>query len=258
MQGTAFQQLHPFQSSPSFAHLSSNTSYSATATTTSILSDSVAELTASTSQDLASLEEGLNHQNKDNQDSKEDKQCDDDKLLIEPFDASKWFRLPERGSPFSVGYDVFSATEHFVPAGQDVFISTNIKIKPPKGYYPQVVSRSGLARKNKIRVEAGTIDPDYRGELIVILANRNVPNPQKKVGEDGKVVLDERGQPVMFDKGDFVINQGDKIAQFILYAVVTPPVTLVPVGYLDQTERGAGGFGSTGTTSIMSTTSTRV
>lgn len=231
MQGTP---LHPFQGSPSFVHLASTATSIPIAGTTSSALASILSDSATASQDLVSLEEEgvLVNSSTGYCESKIDYNGDDGKLLIEPFDASKWYRLPERGSPFSVGYDVFSATDHFVPAGQDAFISTNIKIKPPKGYYPQVVSRSGLARKNKIRVEAGTIDPDYRGELIVILTNRGVRSSETKDGE--------------IDKADFVIKKGDKIAQFILYAVTTPPVTLVPIGYLDNTERGAGGFGSTG------------
>jgi dUTP pyrophosphatase len=99
-------------------------------------------------------------------------------------------------------------------------VATGFAFAIPDGYEVQVRPRSGLALKHGITClnTPGTIDSDYRGEVKVILAN---------LGDE-----------------DFVINTGDRIAQ-----IVVAPVTqgiLVEVDALDDTERGAGGFGSTG------------
>ena len=99
-------------------------------------------------------------------------------------------------------------------------IPTGLYIALPKGYEAQVRPRSGLALKHGITVlnTPGTVDADYRGELMVLLIN--------------------------FSAEDFIINAGERIAQM----VITPFLTaeFVETAELDETERGAGGFGSTG------------
>ena len=99
-------------------------------------------------------------------------------------------------------------------------IPTGLYFSIPEGYEVQVRPRSGLAAKNGVTVlnTPGTIDSDYRGEIKVILVN---------LGDE-----------------DFTVNNGDRIAQ-----IVVAPVTIgvfEQVSSLDETERGAGGFGSTG------------
>ena len=88
----------------------------------------------------------------------------------------------------------------------------------PEGHYGRVAPRSGLAVKNFIDVGAGVIDCDYRGALGVVLFNHSAD--------------------------DFHIKPGDRIAQLIIEKISTPDV--VEVDDLDETARGAGGFGSTG------------
>ena len=99
-------------------------------------------------------------------------------------------------------------------------IPTGLSFAIPEGYEIQVRPRSGLAAKNGITVlnTPGTIDSDYRGEVKVILIN---------LGKD-----------------DFIVNNGDRIAQLIV-SPVTQGV-FEQTSELDSTERGAGGFGSTG------------
>ncbi|KAK4796646.1 hypothetical protein SAY86_028972 [Trapa natans] len=126
--------------------------------------------------------------------------------------------LPSRGSPLSAGYDLSSACEGKVPARGKALINTDLSIAVPPGTYARIAPRSGLAWKHSIDVGAGVIDADYRGPVGVILFNHS--------------------------DVDFEVKAGDRIAQLIIEKIVTPDV--VEVGSLDSTERGEGGFGSTG------------
>lgn len=107
-----------------------------------------------------------------------------------------------------------------IPAGKRAVVPTGLFFEIPEGYEVQVRPRSGLAAKNGITVlnTPGTIDSDYRGELMIILIN-------------------------LGDK-DFVINSGDRIAQIVVAPVTQGVFELTDS--LSETERGAGGFGSTG------------
>jgi len=130
---------------------------------------------------------------------------------------------PTRGSDLAVGYDLRADLGHggrfVVPVHQRRRISTGVAMAIPVGYYGQVLPRSGLALKHGIVVMGGVIDPDYRGEVFVMLLN---------TGND-----------------PFYIEHGDRIAQVVLKAVITPEVVVV-LGDLDETARGDAGFGSTG------------
>lgn len=99
-------------------------------------------------------------------------------------------------------------------------IPTGLHIALPEGYEAQVRPRSGLALKHGITVlnTPGTVDADYRGEIMVLLVN--------------------------FSGEDFVINDGERIAQMIIARYAQ--AELEPVGVLDETERGEGGYGHTG------------
>jgi len=97
-------------------------------------------------------------------------------------------------------------------------VKTDLSIAIPRGTYARVAPRSGLAWKKFIDVGAGVVDYDYRGNVGVILFNHG----------------DE----------DFEVKKGDRVAQLILEQILTPDV--VECEDLDATERGAGGFGSTG------------
>ena len=105
--------------------------------------------------------------------------------------------------------------------GEFKMIPTGLFFEIPEGYEVQIRPRSGLAAKNGVTVlnTPGTIDSDYRGEIKVILIN---------LGEQ-----------------DFVINFGDRIAQMVVAPVIQADIKLVH--NLSETERGEGGFGSTGT-----------
>lgn len=131
--------------------------------------------------------------------------------------------LPQYETPLSAGMDVRA----FLPEGaltlgpmQRVLVPTGLFMEIPAGYECQVRPRSGLALKHGITVlnSPGTIDADYRGELRVLLVN---------LGEH-----------------DFVVNDGERIAQLVIASHEQPRWR--PVEELSETERGAGGFGHTG------------
>jgi len=128
--------------------------------------------------------------------------------------------LPRYATDGAAGMDVLSAEDVILPPGARHAVASGLAVAIPSGYEIQVRPRSGLALQHGISVPntPGTIDSDYRGELKVILINHGA-------------------EP-------FAIHRGDRIAQLVL-----APVTLAEwaeVSELDETSRGAGGFGSTG------------
>jgi dUTP pyrophosphatase len=131
-------------------------------------------------------------------------------------------QLPKYATDHSAGMDLCAAVdgEFILKAGDTTLISTGFAIALPEGYEAQVRPRSGLAAKNQVTVlnSPGTIDADYRGEVKVILSN--------------------------FGKQDFVIKRGDRIAQMIVAPYSR--VAWEEKESLDETKRGAGGFGHTG------------
>lgn len=128
--------------------------------------------------------------------------------------------LPAYAHPSDAGMDVRSVEELVIPAGKRALVHTGLVVLLPPLYEAQVRPRSGLALKFGVTVlnTPGTIDSGYRGEIGVILAN--------------------------FGDADFIVKKGDKIAQLIIAPVTQPEVC--EVSEIDETDRGAGGFGSTG------------
>ncbi|MED6309399.1 MAG: dUTP diphosphatase, partial [Pseudomonadota bacterium] len=132
--------------------------------------------------------------------------------------------LPEYATVQSAAVDLLAAvTEDVVLApGARTLIPTGLAIALPDGYEAQVRPRSGLALKNGITLlnTPGTIDADYRGEIGIILTN---------LGQE-----------------DFTVERGMRIAQMLIAPVTR--LTWNAVSSLDKSERGSGGFGSTGVT----------
>ncbi len=128
--------------------------------------------------------------------------------------------LPSRATPHAAGYDVRSA-EAFVLAPQEIrLVSTGLEMELPEGMECQVRPRSGLALRHGVTLpnSPGTIDPDYRGELRIILQNSGT-------------------EPVTF-------TRGDRIAQLVFQRFSVPEV--IEALELGITARGEDGFGSTG------------
>ncbi len=128
--------------------------------------------------------------------------------------------LPAYAHASDAGMDVRSVENLVIPAGKRALVHTGLVALLPSGFELQVRPRSGLALKRGVTVlnAPGTIDAGYRGEIGVILAN--------------------------FGEADFEVGPGDKIAQLVFAPVVQPIVA--EADSIDETDRGAGGFGSTG------------
>ncbi|RKZ21272.1 dUTP diphosphatase [bacterium] len=128
--------------------------------------------------------------------------------------------LPRKATEGSSGFDIYSRVDQVINPGEIKGIPAGIVLEIPEGYEVQVRPRSGLALKHGIGIlnSPGTIDSDYRGEVVVILFN--------------------------FSKEPFAIKKGDRIAQIV--PVKLPEVKLIEADSLTDTSRGSGGFGSTG------------
>ena len=142
------------------------------------------------------------------------------KILVKKFDKN--IRLPSYKTFGSSGMDLVAYIKNkiTIDPGKTVIIPTGIAVAIPKNYEIQIRPRSGLAAKKGISVlnTPGTVDSDYRGEIIIILIN--------------------------LSKKSFVVKSGDRVAQMILCPVAKGK--LQEVKNLPKTVRGKGGFGSTG------------
>jgi dUTP pyrophosphatase len=139
-----------------------------------------------------------------------------DKLAFKKLDAEAI--LPKRGSATSAGLDLFCIEDIRLEPKQRSLARTGLAVAIPVGFYGRVAPRSGLAVKQGLDVLAGVIDSDYRGELCCALLNT----------------------------GDDVIElvKGSRICQLIVEQIITPEP--VWADELTDTDRGSGGFGSTG------------
>ena len=127
-------------------------------------------------------------------------------------------RAPARQSDQAAGYDIHLDEDLVLFPKERKLVSTGIAVAIPYGYYGRIAPRSSLAVKKYIDIGAGVVDSDYRGEVKVFL----IYSGQEKL----------------------VLERGDRIAQLILEKITLPEIEVV--SFLDSTERGEGGFGSTG------------
>jgi dUTP pyrophosphatase len=127
-------------------------------------------------------------------------------------------KLPTRGSAGAAGLDLYAVERVTLEPGGRTAVRTGLAVAVPAGFYGRVAPRSGLAVRQGIDVLAGVIDSDYRGEILCALVNHG--------------------------REPFEIEPGARVAQLVVEAIATPePVWAED---LEETERGAGGFGSTG------------
>lgn len=126
--------------------------------------------------------------------------------------------LPSRGSSLSAGLDLYSIEDFLIQPKQRVSARTGLAVAIPEGYYGRIAPRSGLAMRVGLDVLSGVIDADYRGEIICLLYNT------------GDEPIDLPAQT--------------KMCQLILEKIITPEPRWADD--ISETERGSGGFGSTG------------
>lgn len=130
-------------------------------------------------------------------------------------------QIPTQGSDKAAGFDLYACEGTYICPGQTKLIPTGLAIQPPEGYCAKIYARSGLASKRGLRPAncVGICDEDYTGEYMVALHN---------------------------DSNEMqVINDGERIAQLVFEKYYS--VEFEEVDSLDETKRGSGGFGSTGT-----------
>jgi len=142
-------------------------------------------------------------------------------VLLAPVAGQEAVPPPGYAHPGDAGADLLSAESLTLPAGERILVSTGVSIALPDGFVAFVVPRSGLAAKHGITVlnAPGTVDSGYRGEIKVTLLNTDRAH-------------------------DYAIEKGDKIAQLIVMPVVQ--ARFIEVDELPKSQRGLGGFGSTG------------
>jgi len=125
---------------------------------------------------------------------------------------------PTYASPGAAGADLYSTIEFSIMPGGTAFVPTGLQLEIPEGYVGLICPRSGLALKGVTVANApGVIDPDFRGEVAVLLYNRN--------------------------RSVYTVREGDRIAQLLLVPCLRAEFVDAP---LSETTRGRGGFGSTG------------
>ena len=132
-------------------------------------------------------------------------------------------KLPYKASKDAVGHDMFaylSGGEIIIPPGETALVGTGVAVTPPEGFWCALFARSGLAAKKGLRLanSVGVVDPDYTGEIIAAIHNDSA-EPQ-------------------------TIQHGERIVQMAVLPYLN--AEMVRVDELDDTERGSGGFGSTG------------
>lgn len=140
------------------------------------------------------------------------------KVKIQRLDNS--LPLPSYKTPFSAGMDLYSRIDVVLKRGEITLVPTGVAISLPEGYEAQIRPRSGLALKHGLTLlnTPGTIDADYRGEIALIMIN---------VGKE-----------------DFVVEKGMRLAQMVITRY--EKVEFEEVDALPDSQRGTGGFGSTG------------
>lgn len=128
--------------------------------------------------------------------------------------------MPTKGSQDSAGWDLYAASDYVIPPGEVVKVGTGLSMEVDPMFWIGIFARSGLATKQGLRPAncVGVVDPDYRGEVIVALYNDSYES--------------------------HIVRAGDRIAQMIILPIYN--YNVIEVNELDDTERGAGGFGSTG------------
>lgn len=158
------------------------------------------------------------------------------KVPVKFFRTSPLAATPKYQSDDAAGFDLITTKDLVIPPGAIVLAETGLKVAVPSGYEIQVRPRSGLSLKTKLRVanSPGTIDADYRGEVGVILEN----------------ISNSSNSPAEYERNTLRFKAGDRVAQGVLAEV--PQANFQEVSSVEDlgaTQRGEGGFGSTGSKS---------
>ncbi|WP_035389542.1 dUTP diphosphatase [Bacillus sp. UNC125MFCrub1.1] len=129
-------------------------------------------------------------------------------------------------------FDLYAAADVIIEPGETALVPTGLAFEIPSGYEMQIRPRSGITLKTPLRVQLGTVDSGYAGEVGVIVDNisQGGGNYRRRLSTGGI--------------GRYIIRKGDRIAQAVIKPVEQATFTIVDA--LEDTERGSGGFGSSG------------
>jgi dUTP pyrophosphatase len=154
--------------------------------------------------------------------------------------------IPKYAKPGDAGFDLVAIEDVIIEPGETKLVRTGLAFELPDGYELQIRPRSGITLKTKLRVQLGTVDAPYRGEIGVIVDN--IAPEQYYTNNQYFELLTTEGERIdakyPYWEGMYIIRKGDRIAQAVINRV--EQAEFVEVDELDETERGTGGFGSSG------------
>jgi dUTP pyrophosphatase len=169
--------------------------------------------------------------------------------------------IPRYAHEFDAGFDLVAVEDTIIEPGETKLVRTGLAMSLPPNYELQIRPRSGISLKTKLRVAnaPGTVDAGYRGEIGVIVDNisREVIKRYDKDGQLERIMISGQALSMVktidgnyvdvgkiIEDGTYIIRKGDRIAQGVIKPV--EQAHFVEVDELDETDRGAGGFGSSG------------
>lgn len=165
--------------------------------------------------------------------------------------------IPTRAHPTDSGFDLYASEDVIIEPGETAVVPTGIAVDLPEGYEAQVRPRSGVTSKTKLRVQLGTIDNGYTGEIGVIVDNTAFPEMELSTEYTDYTYLVKNKEWALFtidgDYGEgandrteytYLIRKGDRIAQLVVQQL--PQVEAIEVTDIGDTERGSKGYGSSG------------
>ncbi|URO01770.1 deoxyuridine 5'-triphosphate nucleotidohydrolase [Bacillus phage 268TH002] len=163
-------------------------------------------------------------------------------------------QVPAYAHATDAGFDLVAASDVIIEPGETVLVPTGLAFEIPEGFEMQIRPRSGITLKTKLRVQLGTVDAGYRGEVGVIVDNIALPSLYinetfMTIGiqfEQHPLRIDGKRDPSITEEQEhtYIIRKGDRIAQALIKPVEQAVFTEVDA--LGDSDRGAGGFGSSG------------
>ncbi len=161
-------------------------------------------------------------------------------------------QIPAYAHATDAGFDLVAAEDVIIEPGWAELVPTGLAFEIPEGYEMQIRPRSGITLNTRLRVQLGTVDSGYRGEVGVIVDNINRYTDIEKdflfdIRDKIVSALDYLGAWDHFAKGSYIIRKGDRIAQAVIKPVEQAVFTEVDT--LGDSDRGACGFGSSGVSS---------
>jgi dUTP pyrophosphatase len=152
--------------------------------------------------------------------------------------------IPKYAHATDAGFDLVATGDVIIEPGETKIVPTGLAFAIPEGYEMQIRPRSGITLNTKLRVQLGTVDSGYSGEVGVI-----IDNVAGIEGGETPRVRNLQGKTEYLDgthyyKYSYIIRKGDRIAQAVINRI--EKASFITVGELDKTERGEGGYGSSG------------